>query len=1219
MKKVRECIGWSIPWGLNDSGPKGVLKKGAFHAVIHEAIPSMEMNTELVCVMASLGYADGEDYFKGVDCLESLKDMIRFLRHEDLQICNIRRQMGHAKVLQNDLLPLLTNYPENKELVDIVLRLLVNLTSAPELCFNQNPAENLNATERKTFEMQLISYLQSYKEVAFTKKTALSTIGSHFARILQLESMEREEEDVLLLERVLLLIRNLLFVPSNPEEEKRTDDDVTIHDQLLWNLHMNGIDDLLIYLSSSADEGNWCMHALEIISHMFREQNAEELARTTENRSKKEKEQDVSKIAAILAREKAEKEKQIQVRGARHSRFGGSFWIKDRKALKNDEDLVYHRPLPSAKNLTHDYDKKPERKRVNKRPLQNFNKERKSTLSVRIFLKEFCIKFLEHGYNNLLLLAKGNLDAGRTQTHDETYYIIVMRFFMAFNRVRSFRVEFVSQTFGIDSFNFIQNLTLKYLDMYGTAKVKRDKVEKLKNARRLELALSAYKELLMYVAIMAKSQDNNFRKAANVLQSNIFYTEEYRYLFIGMLRQWNIGFQTRSFLKDVVEAFHVYLKLFEAFLKDKGTFLARTKGISRRVKKKPRPQSQRCPIDITGEQAENLWQDTVSVELSACLQGRERDISDHGIIPFDPLSDVPVEDQVTMAFANIQRLLRCDNEMKAIAYLRASRECWPDERRFGTANMSIENEFMCLREAFFMELPLDVLQQVDAKLNEDDTPNELVAEEVDLKLNAMLFQLSVFITFKNILNEPITEEHKEIRGFAKHIISNFFELYAKKPEIVLEALFWKENIECYTITEDEDFLQRHRKKSKTDSIGKWTFEEEEELIELYEQLKDEHDAIEKIAEKIEGKERTPQQISNKLRRLRIIDKPRKRKLNEWTENETEELRRVFEEFKESDDPLGNIMSSISFRKGKKWIDETEEHGFATQVEWVQGRLKRLANEREHVEEEQWQSVPLVPITEDHENAMESRLFKRMLKQVGVSPPATEQESFWRISRTLSPAELRICVQDLEKPTRPGISTKRMGATKENRSSAINANTTNNDENSDDDDYYENFIAGHKMNGNVPSTSEDMEDKNEHDEVEDRSDELIEDENLVKVDEDVSEDSMGNISKEQLINGEEASINGSAKEDGDYNEDEFQVEQNTNEQTSTENDVERFDSTENEMNKERLALKRNRDSYDNDDGEDDGMDGMLGDAMNGNRKEKKRRIIADEESEEENDD
>ena len=27
------------------------------------------MNTELVCVMASLGYCDGEEYYKGVDCL----------------------------------------------------------------------------------------------------------------------------------------------------------------------------------------------------------------------------------------------------------------------------------------------------------------------------------------------------------------------------------------------------------------------------------------------------------------------------------------------------------------------------------------------------------------------------------------------------------------------------------------------------------------------------------------------------------------------------------------------------------------------------------------------------------------------------------------------------------------------------------------------------------------------------------------------------------------------------------------------------------------------------------------------------------------------------------------------------------------------------------------------------------------------------------------------
>ena len=35
------------------------------------------------------------------DILESLKDIIRFLRHDDLQTCDVRRQLGYSKVLQN--------------------------------------------------------------------------------------------------------------------------------------------------------------------------------------------------------------------------------------------------------------------------------------------------------------------------------------------------------------------------------------------------------------------------------------------------------------------------------------------------------------------------------------------------------------------------------------------------------------------------------------------------------------------------------------------------------------------------------------------------------------------------------------------------------------------------------------------------------------------------------------------------------------------------------------------------------------------------------------------------------------------------------------------------------------------------------------------------------------------------------------------------------------
>ena len=40
--------------------------------------------------------------------------------------------------------------------------------------------------------------------------------------------------------------------------------------------------------------------------------------------------------------------------------------------------------------------------------------------------------------------------------------------------------------------------------------------------------------------------------------------------------------------------------------------------------------------------------------------------------------------------------------------------------------------------------------------------------------------------------------------------------------------------------------------------------------------------------------------------------------------------------------------------------------------------------------DEWQPVPLVPITDDHQNALSNKLFKLMLKRVGMSPPTNKQ-------------------------------------------------------------------------------------------------------------------------------------------------------------------------------------------------------------------------------------
>lgn len=86
------------------------------------------------------------------------------------------------------------------------------------------------------------------------------------------ESVERPDEKGLLIERVLVLIRNVLHVPSNPDVERRADNDASLHDQVLWSLQQAGILDLILYIISSEYESQYHLHAMEIICLMYREQ-----------------------------------------------------------------------------------------------------------------------------------------------------------------------------------------------------------------------------------------------------------------------------------------------------------------------------------------------------------------------------------------------------------------------------------------------------------------------------------------------------------------------------------------------------------------------------------------------------------------------------------------------------------------------------------------------------------------------------------------------------------------------------------------------------------------------------------------------------------------------------------------------------------------------------------------------------------------------------------
>ncbi|KPP74065.1 protein timeless-like, partial [Scleropages formosus] len=1107
----------------------------------------------------ALGYLEGNNYHREPDCLdniyashtESVKDLIRYLRHED-DTRDIRQQLGAGQILQNDLLPIITQYNQDKPLFDACIRLMVNLTQPALLCFGKVPED---PAFRHHF-LQVVSYLQAYKE-AFANEKVFGVLSETLYNLLQLDWEQRQEEDNLLIERMLLLVRNVLHVPADPYEEKNVDDDASVHDRLLWAIHMSGMDDLLKFLASAPSEQQWSMHVLEIISLMFREQMPELLVSAGQARSAQEKQKDIQELEALRQKEQAERRTRTLQRGARHSRFGGSYVVKGLKSI-GDKDVIYHRGLHNFKSYTHDLGKElrrvPKRQQIAKDP----EGKRRSALSVRLFLREFCIDFLENCYNRLMYLVKEGLIREQTQQHDETYYLWALTFFMAFNRGHNFRPDLVSETLSIRAFHFIERNITNYYEMMLT-----DRKEATSWSRRMHLALKAYQELLLTVNEMDRSQEENFRQSASVIKSNIFYLMEFREIFLTLLRKFDETKQPRSFLKDLIESTHLFLRMLERFCKGRNNLV-----VQKKTKRRRKVQKKQQQVESTPEMLEETWQ-LVSEELRAAGFQLSESLTE-GTVPFDAASETPMEEQRTEAIVRIQDTLLARQGPEALSLLRAAREVWPEGNAFGSADVEPEEELQLLRQILFANLPRSAESAVEdeeggAEIEEEEELETVRVSEkefsfldyvkrfanpnimrpyllllrsysqntphtnhcitrmlhrvaVDLRMDALLFQLSVFRLFNKILGDPAASAYKELVTFIKYLLNRFFTLATHNNKAFVELLFWKNVGTVHEMTEG------YRKPGEDDGPesnkrAKWTSEEEEELRRLYEEHRDSGvpDIVETLLPLLSNNSRTRRQVVAQMVHMGLVDSFKDLKkvrrgtgIVLWTEEQELELQTLFEEYRNSDDVLGNILKKLTAQRSRSRVidkllslglvsdrrelykkrrrkaggkssgmteeeffsdltdgqreepsdeddideegreqfsgesdgEEEEDDGGSSQslqkrmresrsgrninvgpvvhalrqegmsgpILWLQNCLNRTADNKE--EEGIAQAVPLVPLTEENENAMEDKGFQRLLRKLGIRAPADEQESFWRIPAKLSPSQLRAAASSL---------------------------------------------------------------------------------------------------------------------------------------------------------------------------------------------------------------
>lgn len=400
-----------------------------------------KLAAEILATCDSIGYSDEEQYYRDPSCLECVKDLILYLRRDD-DDHSVRRLLGRTQVVQRDLLPLLKHYSEDLQLYDVILRLLVNLTHPALLLYDEEVPKNKKYLSQY---LEIQQHLRAYK-AAFVDKDIWNKITGRLRHLVNLEWDKQMEDDKVALERILVLTRNILMVPADPAEEKRTDDENSLHDRLLMVMHLSGMEDVLLLVASSHSSREYCLHVLEIISLILREQTGEQLAKTQLVRNEEDRVKDERELVRIREKEAALRKIQMQKFSTRHSRFGGTFTVKDMKAPSGKE-LLCHKPITSVADLSLDATKKTKRTARTRMPIREDDPTRRSTVPVRIILKEFCSKFLEQSYNTLMSVVKDNIVRGRMQDHDETYYLWAMKFFMEFNRFHQFKLSYVRYAF----------------------------------------------------------------------------------------------------------------------------------------------------------------------------------------------------------------------------------------------------------------------------------------------------------------------------------------------------------------------------------------------------------------------------------------------------------------------------------------------------------------------------------------------------------------------------------------------------------------------------------------------------------------------------------------------------------------------------------------------------------------------------------------------------
>lgn len=183
----------------------------------------------------------------------------------------------------------------------------------------------------------------------------------------------------------------------------------------------------------------------------------------------------------------------------RHTNFAGSYVVNGLKSIVDNNDVVSHKVVTkNDRFLTMDERKKRRRPPKNRAPLLSEKSERKSALTVRLILKEFCRNFLERCYNYFSTSVRQLLGRNERRQHSsEFYFMNLMKFFIEFSRFTNPKdlseLKFVLESISVQTFHYVLMQMNDCMEM-----MKVEKFETVTWGKRLKPTRTIRKKFLIF-------------------------------------------------------------------------------------------------------------------------------------------------------------------------------------------------------------------------------------------------------------------------------------------------------------------------------------------------------------------------------------------------------------------------------------------------------------------------------------------------------------------------------------------------------------------------------------------------------------------------------------------------------------------------------------------------------------------------------------------------